>query len=494
VADRARAHADGVVGPAGKFAELIVLGLIVGVVSLLLSFLWKGYAFLASDTAQHLTADVFPPAMPRKVVLIDIGERSCLEWAKRTHGGICALLPRLSHSELAAVFRKLEQTKPKLVVVDIDLQSEASTTAEGPDPYSWPKSITPDEESIRQSVLNMADTPFVVAQPMIRAPDVSQSYDYYAAKTILHGVAKKNLFFGHVEQVIDSDGVMRRFPATLQVRNPDQNSPKLVPHLALRACEALIEAGLCGRPPTSAPASAASQQLMFGSDVIDAADYVQFRYVLPRDVSRLFKRNITSLEAIDVGGHAIDTAAFDGAIVFLGSTARGRGDYHVTPLNVVAGETAGVVVLMNEVLAALLDRRLTSPSFLVVSLEKLLLILVSAGLIFVLFWKPFIGKYGPNGFSALSGGERAKVILWFTLVVLILLAFNALAIGLISFYSLAHGEIADPITPVVAAVFDVVVDICAITGHKVATLADRYWVHFREQRHERTKKSFGPRG
>ncbi len=493
MADQARTH-EHVVGPAGKLAELIVLGLIIGVVSLVLSFLWKGYAYLASDTAQHLAADVFPPDLPRKVVLIDIGERSCLEWAKQSHGGICALLPRLSHGALAAVFKKLEQTNPKLVVVDVDLQSEAATTADGPEPYSWPKSVTPDEESIRQSVLNMTDTPFLVAQPMIRAPDNSQSYDYYAAKTILHGIAKTNLFFGHVEQAIDSDGVMRRFPATLHVRNPGQNSPQPVPHLALKTCEALIDLGLCGRESKSAQAIPAKHQLVFGSDVIDANDYVQFRYVLPRDVSRLFKRNVISLEAIDVVRNPIDAAAFEGAIIFLGSTARGREDYHITPLNVVAGETAGVVVVMNEVLAALLDRRLASPSFFVVSVEKLLLILFSAGLIFILFWKPFIEKYGSKGFFGISGRERAKVILWFALVVVLLIVCNALAIGLISFYSLAHGEIADPITPVVAAIFDVVVDICAIIGHKVATVADGYWAHFREQRDERTKKSSGTGG
>jgi CHASE2 domain-containing sensor protein len=481
VAEQAHAQIGHRVGQAGKLAELIILGLIVGAVSIVLSFLWNRYAFLASDTAQHLTADLVPPAMPAKVILIDIGERSCLEWAKQNHGGICALLPRLSHSGLAAVFKKLEQTNPKLVVVDIDLQSEAPTAAVGPEPFSWPKSITPDEESIRQSVLRMVGTPFLVAQHLIKVPDGKQGYEYYAARTILHDVTKSNLFFGHIEQLIDSDGVMRRFQATLRVRNPGANSPDPVPHLALKACEAIVDPELCGREPGRTQASAATR-LMFGSNTIDANDYVQFRYVLPRDASRLFDRNVISLEAIDVNRSAIDVTAFDGAIVFLGSTARGRGDYHITPLNVAAGETAGIVIVMNEVLAALLDRRLTSPSFLTVSIEKLFFILASAGLIFLFFWMPFIKRYGASGFFDLPCGTRARIILRFIFVVALLLVINALAIVLISFYSLRHGEIADPITPVVAAVFDVVVDVCAITGHKVATMADKYWAEWRDGR------------
>lgn len=465
-----------------------MLGLIVGLCSIGLSFLWNRYAFLASDTAQHLAADLHPPTMPAPVVLIDIGERSCLEWAKQNHGGICGLLPRLSHGRLAAVFKKLEQAKPKLVVVDIDLQSDAPTAATGPDPFSWPASVTPDEESIRRSVVRMASTPFLVAQPLIKVPDGSQGYQYYAARTILHSLTKPNLFFGHINQSIDFDGVIRRFQATLPVRNPGQNSPDRVPHLALKACEALPEPELCGREPASTHGPPA--KLMFGSHVLDPEEFVQFRYVLTRDVSRLFAQKVTSLEAIDVE-RAADVAAFDGAIVFVGSTALGRGDYHVTPLNAASAETAGVVIVMNEVLAALLDKKLASPSFLMVSVEKLFFIFFSAGLIFLLFWKPYIARYGARGFFDFGWGLRARIVLWFVFVAFLLLLINAIAILLISFYSLRHGEIADPITPVVAAIFDVVVDVCAIIGHKVAGWGDEYWARFREWRHANTGKPSG---
>jgi CHASE2 domain-containing sensor protein len=334
----------------------------------------------------------------------------------------------------------------------------------------------------------MVNTPFLVAQPLIKVPDGSGNYAYYAARTILHDIAKPNLLFGHVEQLIDSDGVMRRFEATVPVRNPGQNSPDRVPHLALKTCEALVDPALCGRTPTPLQTYPVTQ-LMFGSTVVDAKEHVQFRYVLPRDVSRLFERNVISLEAVDVEKSPLDARAFEGAIVFLGSTARGRGDYHITPLNVATGETAGVVIVMNEVLAALLDKRLTLPSFLVVSVEKLLLILASAVFIFLFFWRPFIRKHGKVGFLELSWAVQVGVILWFGGGVLLLVAFNVLAIVLISFYSLAHGEIADPITPVVAAVFDVVVDVCAIIGHKVAAIAEEYWAHFWEPRHEGKGKS-----
>jgi CHASE2 domain-containing sensor protein len=52
---------------------------------------------------------------------------------------------------------------------------------------------------------------------------------------------------------------------------------------------------------------------------------------------------------------------FKDAVVVLGSTARGRGDYHITPLDILGGQTAGVVVVANEVVAALENKRLVEP-------------------------------------------------------------------------------------------------------------------------------------
>jgi hypothetical protein len=388
----------------------------------------------------------------------------------------------LPHDELAKVFLRLADSKPKLLVIDVDLRTEAKGTAAGVDPFD-PDKITPAEKQIRAIVeQRMKTVPLLVAQPLIREPkrDESHYYEYVGAYTILHRLEKPNLRFGQVEQSLGDDRVLRRFQASVKVTNADKilnpdsdDTPGRIRHLALRVCELVTEIDLCGRGHENAHGQgtkAAPPGLHFGSLPASPEDFIQFRYSLARNLGRLVDLDVRQIEA----RADFDLSMLNDAVVVLGSTARGRGDYHFTPLDVFGGETAGVVVLANEVIAALLDRHLTSPSLITIVLEKMFLIALSTGIVFCGFWYFRLGKPErtfKNTWRAIP--YYFWVGIHFAGVIGIAVLFNLVLVWFISYYSLSHGELTDPVTPVVAAILDALVDLCAIVGRQVADWIER---------------------
>ena len=76
----------------GKAAELLALGLLFGVASLALSFLWKAHVFKAADMLQYFTVEPLPyfahslqERLPFKMVVLDIGEATCRQWAEKDY-------------------------------------------------------------------------------------------------------------------------------------------------------------------------------------------------------------------------------------------------------------------------------------------------------------------------------------------------------------------------------------------------------------------------
>jgi CHASE2 domain-containing sensor protein len=468
----------------GKGAELLVLGLIVGAFSIALSFLWKGYVYKTSDIVQYY-AVAKSPKLLFHLVLIDIGERTCQQWAKESYDGWCAGLPHFPHAELAQIFGSITKAKPRLVVVDLDLRTEQP----GAGPFAIDvDSLTDDENKIRSYVKGMDSTPFVIAQPLIRQPQQHQpeQYDYRLEATILHKLEKPNMRFGQVEQELADDGVIRRFVSTVAVThqdkflNPDAPGPMLVEHLALRVCELVTDAHMCGRQGVAAQAVASgTHPLRFGSHEVSANQAIQFPYLLQRDLSRLGPQNVAVIEARAVTASNFDASSLDDAVVVIGSTARGRGDHHVTPLDAFGGDTAGVVVLANEVAAALSDKRLESPGWLPLLLEKLILILLSTWLILFGFWY----WHSPAGNKqAMQQNKTQKMRKYslrtghFILIITATFLLNVAVMWFVSFRYFGYGELIDPVTPVVAAVLDILVDICAIVGGIAAFWAER-WQH-----------------
>jgi hypothetical protein len=372
------------------------------------------------------------------------------------------------------------------VVVDIDLRTEAL----GSDPFTPDdKTFNAAERDIRSAVLAMTKTPFLVAQPLIRTPrdDQKQNYDYVAIGTILHNLEKPNLRFGQVEQDLRDDSVLRRFPATLQILNPDPilnpnaDDTAQVTHIAVRVCELVTDNNLCGRDrEKDARAGAAGAMpvspMRFGARPVLPKESVQFRYVLARDVNRLVNFGVKVIEARAVLAKNFDArSALKGRIVIIGSTARGRGDYHFTPLDVLGGETAGVIIVANEVVAALGNYWLESPPWHIVASEKLMLIIVSTFLIFWLFWYPRI-RCQPRTYKSLTRTllSLGLVVVHFVVVVAGAILFNVICVWLISLAAYRQGELTDPVTPVIAAVLDIVVGLCTIVGYKASSWAE-YW-------------------
>ena len=406
------------ISPIGKAAELLVLGLFIGLLSLVISPLWASYTYKASDLIQYLTTECFPnfflDRLPFQLILIDIGDTTCDEWAADNQH-LCAALPRLPHDKLLGIFKGLAKSEPKLVVVDIDLRSEAARS--NPlDPNV--KSFTAAEKNIRDAIKSMEKTPFLIAEPLIRNPkkDQKQYYDYVATGTILHKLGKPNLRFGQVEQDFADDRVLRRLPVTEQILYPDRiinadsADPSRFPHLAVRVCELVTDESLCGRDATQKHKSGkrngqSRSPLRFGGMEVDLNDHIQFRYLLARDVGRLANLGVKQIEARAIPNSNFEESELRDAIVILGSTARGRGDYHFTPLDVLGGETSGVVVVANEVVAALENKWLVSPSLLTVIFEKLTLIVISTVLIFYMFWYPRLRRTPPDA-DQLSRPER----------------------------------------------------------------------------------------
>ena len=244
-----------------KAVELLILGIVIGIFSFAISFFWRSYSFKATDLVQWLRVELplYVPygwisnsSLPYKMVFVDVGEATCTEWASK-YNGLCAALPRIPHDRLSSVFRRLSESEPKLVIVDIDLRSESPSA----NPFEVDTTnFTNFENDIRSYVKSMTKTAFVIAQPLLRVPKDNnqiQYYDYIAVATILHSLDKTNLRFGQVEQDLQDDSVLRHFPATVRIRipnsalNPNTADPGRVWHLAIRICELIADRGLCGR-------------------------------------------------------------------------------------------------------------------------------------------------------------------------------------------------------------------------------------------------------
>jgi hypothetical protein len=510
--------------PLGKLVELFVIGLIVGVVSFGLSYLWTAYKYKASDFIQYASVNApdfllrlstqfhalsflksFVPANyqahcalpdPRDhthcvpLVLIDIGEDSCADWAK-DYNNICAALPRVPHDRLSEVFHRLVGSKPLLVVVDIDLHPEGTMAKSGPNTNPFEpdvRTFNKYEKAIRDDVSAMAGaTIFLVAQPLIRQPrenDPDHYYTYAPLGTILYKPDKPNVLFGQAEQILDDDAVERRFPPFLPVEysspalNPNSSDPGKFPHLAVRVCQiqALRDMGWCGQAPQSQPVARTAKaepvaEPNFGGVVAHAEDDpIQFRYSLPIEASELARLGVKKIEARS----DFDPSVLDGAVVVLGSTAWGRGDYHFTPLDVLGGQTPGMMVVANELIGSLEGKRLQAPGFWSAALEKLLLIVVSTGTVFVGFWRIMIKRPAQK-----SRGPIGKVLYYLTVcihfiaVVGLVLVINTLIVVVISFDSLVAGRLVDPITPVIAVILDAVMDLCAIMSSGISGWVER---------------------
>jgi CHASE2 domain len=471
-------YKDGVVTAirlVAKFVELLALGVVIGLLSIGLSFLWQEYKYKTSDLAQYAKADLLPN-QPLKVplVVIDIGDDTCKEWTDNNYGGECAFLPRLPHAKLERVFLNLFpkfmdsklKPKPKLVVVDIDLRpEEAKANPFDPNVNDFNES----EKRIRSTVEQMVDIPLLVAQPLLRIPKQGnkQLYEYAAVGTILHKLdkPKPDLRFGQVEQDLGSDSVLRRFPATIQLFRPDTLDPdprgiNRKEHLALKVCELVSGPNLCGGSP----------------DI--RSGFVQFQYRLARNVDQLADLNVKVIEARAVLADSFDASILDNAIVILGSTARGRGDYHFTPLDVVSGETAGVIVVANEVVAALEGRWLQDASLKTELVEKGFLLLISTTFIVLVFWLPWLRRDTRVRRSLIVG--FLSWLLWttyFAFAAFIAIAINLTLSWYIFFEHFDLGVVADPVTPVVAAVLDIVVDVCAAIGRQVGLGVDKLLNH-----------------
>jgi CHASE2 domain-containing sensor protein len=495
-----------------KFWELFILGLIIGAFSFGLSWLWNGYEHKASDVMQYIYAEVGPDLavknpdswltwlfkhvfavkpLNNRMVIIDIDEQICDEWAKDKYGGLCAALPRLPHSRLKEVFQRLAKSQPKLVVVDVDLRSEAPAKL-GSDPFDLDvNSFTADEKEIRYLVESMRNKetkghiPLLIAQPLIKEPQGQHEFDYVAVPTILHNLNGANVRFGHVQQdvrdIYTDDSVLRRFQATLQINtsspslNPNPPCPGLVEHLALRVCEP--ELGLaCPNPNPPEPerkdycgTGAVTTPLRFADKWISPDEFVQFRYSVGRHPEKLANWNVRSSKALD-----FDIPTLDQAIVIVGSTARGRGDYHFTPLDIGEGETPGVIVIANEVAAALEGKSLVETSLWFRGIEKFGFVVISTSIVYAVFWRPRLRRpvqqlsYGVlwKSFSILRSGT-----LFFTVIAGVVLINFGLG-WIISFRLFGLGEVADPVTPVIAAVLDGLVDLCSIIGTRVAAWFD----------------------
>jgi hypothetical protein len=312
----------------------------------------------------------------------------------------------------------------------------------------------------------------------------AQYYDYRLVATILHGLEKDNLRFGQVEEDLGDDGVIRRFVATVPLKHPDSvlnpntTHSDLVQHAALRVCELIDnkKGELCG-PERAMDSEPSRTELRFGSLPVYPGDLVQFPFLLPRDLTRLGGSGVQVIEARSILAVNFDASGLNDAIVIFGSTARGRGDYHVTPLDVLGGETAGVVVLANEIVDALSNRWLVKPSWLTIIIEKLVLIVVSTVVIVFGFWYWHYRQQANHGIVKTIWKKLLSHILaasHFILVVLAAVTINGVIIWLISVQSFRTGELVDPVTPVVAAVLDIVVDLCAIMKEKAGSWADRW--------------------
>jgi CHASE2 domain-containing sensor protein len=493
----------------GKAVELLVMGLLVGLVSFALSYLWTAYEYKASDFIQYLStefknSDFIQHHIPVRfreqcaltapggdhycvpLIFIDIGEQTCKEWAE-DYNNICAALPRLPHDELLKVFERLKASKPMLVIVDIDLRPEGKIKRFGKNPFDPDMdSFSPSERAIRDAVLSMKDTPFLVAQQLFRQPGENDPHQYTYAPigTILHRLDRPNLLFGQVEQELDDDAVERRFPALLLVEysdpilNPNSDHPEYFPHLAVRVCQfkSIRDLGWCSPKVKKDPDAGISAVTVppkpnFGGVSVTTSDLIQFRYSLPRDVDGLVRLRVKQIEARS----DFDPAALEDAIVIIGSTARGRGDYHFTPLDVFGGETAGVIVLANEVLAALQGARLEPPGFLATVSEKVILLLISTVIVFCMFWYFIIRRQS----SKLRGYPRqvvcySVVAIHFIGVVSLVILINTCFVVFISFDALGYGRLVDPVTPLVAAVLDAVMGLCAMISSKLSVLVERW--------------------
>ena len=264
---------------------------------------------------------------------------TALSWAGLTQGVFQGLQPRLVDSLFPAV-----EPDPRIAIVLID---DESINAIG----QWPWDRSVHAEIIRNLTRGGAqrigyDVTFTEAsdpgadQQLARAlsdakdvvlaagsefkgklGNVQTATTYYPPVPELSNAA---LAVGHVSVFPDDDGVVRRLSPVISV--PDD---KLVQSLALSL--ALTE-------PESPQLSLATS----GVRTLDG--------VVPTGPAHLMDINYTdsfkSYSAIDVLRDDVPDDAFDGAIVLVGASALGLGDYRLTPLDKRTGQP-GVLVHAN---------------------------------------------------------------------------------------------------------------------------------------------------
>jgi hypothetical protein len=443
---------------------------------------------------QYLTAEYlpehfperFPIQLPIPLVFIDIGESTCSEWAT-DYNDLCAALPRLPHEKIAKIFDALVGTEPELVVIDYDLHTEMS----GADlSKAEVEHFSAAELAIRKSVQNMKSVPFLIAQPLFRKPkeDQKQTTDYVPVATILHNLDKPNIRFGQVEQDLSQESVLRRFPSFINILyadaalNPNSDDVGRIPHLAMRVCDVLEDTRFC--KGTSQRAGVEVFEHAMSGTPDNCGNCIQFRYVLGRNIDRLaqYKVRVIEARALREDLNRSDFAsAIKGALVFVGSRARGRGDFHFTPLDVFDGETPGLIVLANEVLAALQNDWLGPTSWVDTLIEKSILIFVSTIIVVLAFWYPRIrAKRAPRNSFLQKVVAWTILVLHFSSTIALVLVFNCILIWWIFIHYFTRGELADPITPMVAAVLDIFVDLSGTIGHRISSWTERLLTMMRE--------------
>ncbi len=89
--------------------------------------------------------------------------------------------------------------------------------------------------------------------------------------------------------------------------------------------------------------------------------------------------------------------------------------------------------------------------------------------IFLMFW-----YWYPQllELQASSLTHNILVTLHFLVAVGLTILINGAVIWVLFFWAFGHGEVVDPVTPVVAAILDSVVELCSIIGRKVAAAVE----------------------
>lgn len=452
-----------------------------------------------------------PQAASLPQIFIDADRATCDEWRKGDRFACAPWSAKLRQGYLAAL-RSAIAARPAAIVLDIDLSAPS----------------IPEVDAGLLATLNQSQVPIYIPRPI--RTEYSGRGDPYLREptpTIVDDVENKRVKFAHALWDSDPDGVIRRPISELKVTAPNGDD-SVLPSIGLLVAADIMRVDpnrlRCRTAYCAESGHDKERRLVFAVDadrripVWNAANGV-FGLLTPVSLADLLEREQPART------HIPDMT---GTIVLIGSSRSLGGDSHMTPL----GERAGSEVIANHIYALMNFDGLTKPDWyrslawkLGIGLAFTVLVFVFWVVVYLVLGPPEARRGAPSSslrrlYLLIAAGQarRAARRVWRSLLRALRrgAAFAALyailllvSLALIIWWTTGQATLAlrngvgiEPLTPVLALLFEVTLEGAAVLLHRLERFSDatvdtlcRGWLRLFSKRapHRQPRRPHSPR-